>query len=481
MNRCSLVAATTIALLCLALPFQLAAQGVQPMARADFDALFKQVDNAGRWGADDERGTLNLITPAVRRAASAEVRTGATVSLAREMVHGQPEGGFGPISVEVLLVSDSALGPSDGTSLWAGERTTLFYHGWGYTHIDALSHMPAYRGRGYNNAPVTHAPPVGQSRNSIATMRDGVIGRGVLVDLPALRGVDYVAPGGAITARDLEAWEKQSGVRIGAGDIVLVRSGRWSAQALAAKVERSAGIHPTTAAWLHARGVAVLGDESGTDTTPTSVAGINSPLHVLALVAMGMPLIENLDLEELANQAADALRHWPSEHLRAPHHGLALLPDLPRDLVRIPIAEARQEQLDRQRTGVRLRRELLQHDDDRSDTVAGDDPAVVVEQFARHVGHVLEMHMLDLAGADLIHVLELVQSRPEVIEVEHHPHVRVRGLADRLERSEQSGHVRRGAHELDAAPHVERADGLSHVAHVVDNGGVIAFRQFLRA
>jgi kynurenine formamidase len=290
------------------LPRAASAQDVRPMARADFDALLATVNNAGRWGNQDERGTLNLITADVRRAASSEVRTGITVSLAREMVHGEPEGGFGPITVDLVVLSDSVLGPSDGSVVWAGEQMSLFYHGWSYTHIDALTHL-AYHGRGYNNAASAHAPPVGQARNSVAAMRDGIVARGVLIDLPALKGVPYVAPGGAITAADFEAWEERTGVRVRPGDILLVRSGRWSAAASAANVTGSAGIHPSAAAWLHARGVAALGDEGGTDTTPTAVAGINSPLHVLALVGMGMPLIENLDLDRLASEAA-AQNRW---------------------------------------------------------------------------------------------------------------------------------------------------------------------------
>jgi len=289
------------------------------MHRADFDALFTQVDNTGRWGAEDERGTLNLITPEIRLAAVEGVRTGVTVSLAKEMVHGVPEGGFGPIEIDLQVLSDSVLGPSDGSVTWAAERTSLFYHGWAYTHIDALSHMPSYQGRGYNGAPMTHAPPAGQLRNSVAAMRDGVVSRGVLVDLPALRGVEYVAPGGAVTAEDLEAWERRTGIRIGTGDVVLLRSGRWSDAALAAGVEGSAGLHPGTAAWLHERGVAVFGDEGGTDTAPTAVEGINSPMHVLALVAMGLPLIENLDLEELAVEAA-AQERWTFMFVLAPLH-----------------------------------------------------------------------------------------------------------------------------------------------------------------
>jgi kynurenine formamidase len=296
-------------LVLLVLPQLLSAQTAPPIARGEFETLLKLVNNAGRWGEQDERGTLNLITPEVRRAASLEVKTGITVALAREMVHGEPAGGLGPITVELMVVSDSILGPSDGSVVWAAERTSLLYHGWSYTHIDALSHMPAYHGRGYNNAPSAHTPPAGQVRNSVAALHEGVVTRGVLIDLPALKGVPYVAPGGAITAVDFEAWEKRTGIRVRPGDVVLVRSGRWSPAASAAKVARSAGIHPSTAAWLHARGVSALGDEGGTDTTPTTVEGINSPLHVLLLVGMGMPLIENLDLEQLASEAA-AQKRW---------------------------------------------------------------------------------------------------------------------------------------------------------------------------
>ena len=307
---------TIVVLAAMVYPHTASAQDVRPMARAEFDALLTSVNNAGRWGDQDERGTLNLITPDVRRAASSEVQTGITVSLAREMVHGEPPGGFGPITVDVTVLSDSILGPSDGSVVWAAEQTTLFYHGWSYTHIDALSHL-AYRGRGYNNVPSAHAPPVGQTRNSVAAMRGGIFSRGVLIDLPALKGVPYVAPGGAITADDFEAWEERTGLRVRQGDILLVRSGRWSEAASGANVAGSAGIHPGTAAWLHARGVAALGDEGGTDTTPTAVAGINSPLHVLALVGMGMPLIENLDLERLASEAA-AQNRWTFLLVMAP-------------------------------------------------------------------------------------------------------------------------------------------------------------------
>jgi kynurenine formamidase len=274
------------------------AQQAVPLSRPAFDSLFARVDNAGRWGTGDQLGTLNLVTPAVRRAAIKEGRDGVVVSLAREVQAGPVPGAFEPAGVEVLTVSDSVIGPSDGSVRWAAERLTLVFHGWAFTHIDALNHL-TYGGRSYNGGAAaatasTRAPAGGQ--------RDGVVTRGVLVDLPRLKA----ATDGGVTAAHLEAWERQSGVRIRSGDIVLVRSGRW---APGAAPSASHGFHPSAAEWLRARGVVAVGDEGSADGAPSLVPGITSPFHVLAIVAMGMPLIENLDLDALAREAA-ARSRW---------------------------------------------------------------------------------------------------------------------------------------------------------------------------
>lgn len=275
-----------------------AAQQAAPLSRAAFDSLFARVDNAGRWGAQDQLGTLNLVTPAVRRAAGKEVREGVTVSLTREVQAGPVPGAFEPARVEVFTVSDSVIGPSDGSVRWSAERMSLVFHGWAFTHIDALNHL-TYGGRSYNGmnaaAPASGRAPAGGQR-------DGLVTRGVLVDLPLLGA----ASSGGVTAADLEAWERKSGVRIRAGDIVLVRSGRWAPGAAATA---SHGFHPAAAVWLRERGVVAVGDEGSADGAPSLVPGITSPFHVLAIVAMGMPLIENLDLEALAREAA-ARSRW---------------------------------------------------------------------------------------------------------------------------------------------------------------------------
>ena len=286
-------------LLVILLPQGIAVAQATPnsLTRAQFDALLARVDNSSRWGPQDELGTLNLITADVRRAAVSEVREGMSISLAREITPAS-KGELIPTTLDFMHVPDSVLGPSDNSVWWAGEKIGLFYHGWAHTHIDALSHL-SYRGRAYNRRAVTrHEGPPDHGR--IDTMRDGLVSRGVLVDLPRLRAEQRATNDAPLSVDDLIAWERKTGVRIRSGDIVLIRSGRWDP---AKPRDGSFGVHPAVAEWLKERGVAALGDEAGTDMSPTPVKGITSPFHVLAIVGMGMPLIENLDLERIASEA----------------------------------------------------------------------------------------------------------------------------------------------------------------------------------
>ena len=281
-----------------------------PLTRAQFDAMLARVDNASRWGAQDELGTLNLITASVRRAAASQVREGTSISLAREVAANAQI--MIPTTIEFFHFPDSVLGPSDNSVWWAGEKIGLFYHGWTDTHIDALSHL-SYQGISYNRRTVSrHEGPPDHGR--IVVMQDGVMSRGVLVDIPRLRANQRVTTEAPLSVADLVAWERQMGVRIRSGDIVLIRSGRWDP---AKPRPRSLGVHPTVAEWLHKRGVAAVGDEGGTDMATTAVTGITSPFHVLALVGMGMPLMENLDLARLGREAAKRSR-WTFLFVAAP-------------------------------------------------------------------------------------------------------------------------------------------------------------------
>lgn len=312
--RCTVAA---VLILVHAVGGEVAAQteGRGALTRQDFDALLARVDNAGRWGGDDERGTLNLITEEIRRAAAAEVRTGRNVSLARELVPGPVEGALEPASLEFLMLSDSVLGPSDGSVMWTADRLTLLYHGFVYTHVDALSHL-SYHGRVYN-APAAHSETLEPQRNRVGAMRDGIVTRGVLVDLPLLRGAPFVEANTVVTVPDLAAWEEQTGLRVRTGDVVVFRGGRWTAEAAAAGIVAAAALHPTAAEWLNERGVAAIGVEGAADPGASLVPGITSPFHVLALVGMGMPIFENLDLDALAAEAAAGSR-WSFLFVAAP-------------------------------------------------------------------------------------------------------------------------------------------------------------------
>ena len=287
----------------------LATSRAQEMTPQAYDALFSAVNNAGRWGADDALGTLNHVTPEARVAAAREIRTGVTVSLSRTL-----EGGNVPGAIEPAVITPFSL--DDGGIHWQGEHLGFVFHGYAFSHVDALSHA-AFRGRAYNG-PSNPARDV--TRLSVEHLRNGIVSRGVLVDLPALRGVEYLEPGTAYTPADMDAWEKKTGVTLGRGDVLLVRTGRWVRQQARGPVDPTktqAGPHPSMASWLHARGVALVGDDGANDLAPSAVPDVSHAFHQLAIVAMGMPLLDNMDLDALARHCADAKR-WTFFFVGAP-------------------------------------------------------------------------------------------------------------------------------------------------------------------
>lgn len=141
-------------------------------------------------------------------------------------------------------------------------------------------------------------------------MRNGIFTRAVLFDIPLLKGVPYLEPGTAIYPEDLEAWEKRAGVRVKAGDVVLIRTGRWARRAEKGPWSGDlAGLHVTATRWLKSRDVAVLGGDSAQDVMPSGVDGVRQPVHLLVLVAMGMPILDNIDPEALS-KAAQQRKRW---------------------------------------------------------------------------------------------------------------------------------------------------------------------------
>jgi kynurenine formamidase len=192
------------------------------------------------------------------------------------------------------------------------DRYAVSYHGYAHSHIDALCHI-LYKDQTYNGyARADVNTDKGCTKLGIDNLKNGVITRGVLVDIARLKGVPYLEPGTAIYVEDLEAWEKKAGVKIGSGDALLLRTGRWARRAAVGPWnvgQSAAGLHASVATWLKARGVALLGSDAAEDVTPSRVEGVALPIHTLCITAMGINLLDNQDLESVAGTAA-RLNRW---------------------------------------------------------------------------------------------------------------------------------------------------------------------------
>lgn len=288
------------------------AQPPEPVTRAEFDNWIVEISNWGRWGDDDELGTLNLITDEKRLAAARLVRDGVSVSLSLDLNKKRDAVNTNPFEHELSVSKFS------GHEV-AGDTYSVQYHGFAHSHIDGLSHF-AHKGKLYNGFSVDVLKPSGAERLGIQNFRNGIFTRGILIDIPWLRGVDFLEPGTAITIADLEAWERKTGVRVGSGDVLLIRTGRWERVRQKGQwnfLEKAAGSHASIAKWLKARDVAVIGSDGVSDVMPSGVEGLANPLHELVLVGLGMPILDNLDLDAVAAAAKERNR-WEFLFVGAP-------------------------------------------------------------------------------------------------------------------------------------------------------------------
>jgi kynurenine formamidase len=273
-----------------------------PLGAADIRAMFDELSNWGRWGANDQRGTLNLVTPAKRRQAAALVREGISVSLSQNLSTEQAVDNTRPMQLIMTAQPGSPV---------AMDEWRIFYHGLTYAHMDALCHA-RFEGKAYNGIDESEAAESGCARSGIEQLKDGVLSRGILIDVPRLKGVDFLAPGTPVLASDIEAFERQAGVRIEAGDVVLIRTGRWGRRAAEGPFSLqggSPGVHVSALPLLRERDAAVLGTDVGLDVVPAGVEGVVIPTHTVAIASMGLLIIDNADLEELAATAA-RLERW---------------------------------------------------------------------------------------------------------------------------------------------------------------------------
>ena len=287
------------------------------MSEAELKALFDKVSNWGRWGPQDERGTLNHIGgPEIVRAAGL-VREGRTVSLSRNFpTQPGPENPW-PAQHHMVIAGDDPCVPGMEGLETVTDYIGIAFHGLASSHIDALCHVFA-QGRMYNGRPATDVKSTGARANTIMAAKDGVVGRGLLLDLPQALGLDFVDPEHMVTIAELEQAERAHGAGVRKGDLLMIRLGR-DARRGRHDDQALAGLDPRAAAWLHAREVAVLGSDAVHDPIPSGRAHRDwaMPIHMLALSGMGLHLLDNLDLEALA-QICRELKRWEFQLVLAP-------------------------------------------------------------------------------------------------------------------------------------------------------------------
>jgi hypothetical protein len=287
---------------------------------ADIRRFEKELSNWGRWGSDDARGALNLITPQKTAAAARLVTEGVSVNLQHFVEFFPAVDGwrFWPAEKWLTSANPQTGEQTDGAALDAVRFST---HEGTLSHLDAICHYdrrspmsdidPTYRVT-FNNRRNLRNELSCQGTTGIIGMGAGYVTRGVLVDIPLLRGVKWLEPTTPIFIEDLERWERFAGVRIGAGDALLVRTGRWAkrdAEGAWPYDQGGAGLHASVLPWLRARDVSLLVGDAVGDVQPSGVEGSNRPVHTISMVAIGLPLVDNGYLEDVAREAL-RLQRW---------------------------------------------------------------------------------------------------------------------------------------------------------------------------
>jgi len=287
------------------------------LTAAGVEAYLSELSNWGRWGDDDRIGTLNLITDEVRLAAASTIRTGRAISLSRPIDPLDPDpldSGFALVQRFMTLneVTDHI-----GRQLRyeaVTEYVGIAAHG-SNTHVDGLAHY-SWDGKNYNGFPTSDTNSLHGARSlSMDQAEHGFITRGVLLDIAALHGVRWLERGHAVTPDELRAAELRQGVTVRPGDALLVHTGNAAAilregpDGEGGLSARQAGLHASCLPFLRERDVAVLGNDGIQDVQPSGF-GLDfiRPIHTVALVALGLWLIDNVDLTELAEACREDKR-----------------------------------------------------------------------------------------------------------------------------------------------------------------------------
>lgn len=291
----------------------------------------ESLSNWGRWGDDDRLGTLNHLTPERRAAALAGVQTGQTVSLAWDLGPDDPRGNTNPPERTVLASGEPddladgdlhslmrSLGVETDRAAYVFDEIRVAYHGMHITHLDSLAHA-MWDGKLYNGVDAAAASRQGATEHEVVEAAGGIVGRGVLLDAARHRGVDWLEAGEPIGVDELRAIADATDVEIQPGDILVLRTGNsrrrhedpdWNGFAVA-------GWGASAVPWFHEHDVAAVAADVPQDPVPFGYTETPQPVHNVGIVAMGLWLVDNCDLETLA-AACEAHDRWTFAFMLAP-------------------------------------------------------------------------------------------------------------------------------------------------------------------
>jgi kynurenine formamidase len=278
------------------------------VTQAQFRALRQHLSEQVPWGPEDRRGALNYLTAAEVQAAIGEVRFGRHASMACPIENvAAPDNPQPAVHQMTGTAADAA---AVGVS-FATDRIEMNVHGDKDSHLDALCHV-IFDGRLYNNVRADTVVDAGPRELSVSVACDGIVGRGVLLDIPRIRGTSWLEPGDNVTTEDLLAAERAQNVHVGRGDLLFIRLGhqlRRDEEGPWNVAKARAGLHPEVMAMLAERQIAVLGCDSNSDAAASAVEGVDFPVHVLAIQVLGLQLLDYLQFEDLV-PLCEASRRW---------------------------------------------------------------------------------------------------------------------------------------------------------------------------
>jgi kynurenine formamidase len=269
-----------------------------------YDELFKELSNKGKWGDKDKKGTVNYIDNSKILSALKLPKKGISVSLSFDITQDSTQINYSDFD-DITKYNHQASSVEFRGYDWATDNYSISYHGFTVSHMDGLAHL-GQGGKLYNGYDASNITPQGFEELGIEAFNGGIMSKGVLIDIPLLYGKEYLDAGTKITINDILNFEEKHNIKIEKGDVVLIRTGRWSEKSTKGDSDYSklsAGLDYKVASLLYERKASVLGSDGTNDAQPSGIPEEGSPVHKLTIVSMGMPLLDNLNLEEISKEA----------------------------------------------------------------------------------------------------------------------------------------------------------------------------------